>query len=165
MSWPTCSGRYGGRGRGGRSGGRSSSCIIHRTLVLQVPRLLASRAAFTKVEFVNLEIASVHRVGDRPLFLLPSGFPWTTSLSMLSCREIWPKNFRILPNVMDETLCAGRISFKMDTLVLLAVQGTRNILRQTHISNASILFLSPVRITQRHKRKQETHTISHWKMN
>ncbi|WP_211326811.1 hypothetical protein, partial [Micromonospora noduli] len=47
-----------------------------------------------------------------------------------------------------ESLWEGFISFKMETLVRLAVQGTLNILRHTHISKASILFLSLARITQ-----------------
>ena len=78
-----------------------------------------------------------------PLFLLPSVFPSIMVFSNGSALRIrWPKywsfNFTISPS--NEHL--GLISFRMDWLDLLAVQGTPKSLLQHHSSKASILLHS-----------------------
>ena len=76
-----------------------------------------------------------------PLLLLPSIFPSIRVLSNeLALRIRWPKdcNFSISPPNEHP----GLISFRMDWLDLLAVQGTLKSLLQHHSSKASILWHS-----------------------
>ena len=84
----------------------------------------------------------------RPLLLLPSIFPSIRIFSWLVLLIRWPKywssSFNISPS--DEHL--GLISFRMDWLDLLAVQGTLKSLLQHHSSKASILQLSAFFIVQ-----------------
>ena len=86
---------------------------------------------------------SNHLILCRPLLLLPSIFPSIGVFSSESVLHIrWPKywsfNFSISPS--NEYL--ERISFRMDWLDLLAVQGTHKSLLQHHSSKASILQCS-----------------------
>ena len=79
----------------------------------------------------------------RPLLLLPSIFPSIrvfTNESALCIR--WPKYWSFSFNISPSTEHPGLISFRMDWLDLLAVQGTLKSLLQHHTSKASILWLS-----------------------
>ena len=83
---------------------------------------------------------SNHLILCRSLLLLPSIFPSIRVFSNKSVfRIMWPKcwsfHFIISPSNDD----SGLISFKMDWLDLLAVQGTLKSLLQHHSSKASIL--------------------------
>ena len=85
----------------------------------------------------------------RPLFLLPSIFPNNrvfSNESVLCIRwtKYWSFNFSI--SLSNEYL--GLISFRMDWLDLLAVQGTLKSLLQLHSSKASILLCSAFFIVQ-----------------
>ena len=78
-----------------------------------------------------------------PLHLLPSIFPRIGVFSNESVLHIrWPNywSFRFSINPSNEY--SGLISFKMDWLDLLAVQGTLKSLLQHHSSKASVLQLS-----------------------
>ena len=93
-----------------------------------------------------------------PLALLHSIFPSIRVFSNESALHIrWPKylsfSFSISPS--DEHL--GLISFRMDWLVLLAVQGTLKSLLQHHSSKVSILVCSTFFIVQL------SHPYDHWK--
>ena len=90
----------------------------------------------------------VHRVGDavqpsHPLLsplLLPSIFPSIRVFSNESALcIIWPKYWSFSFNISPSKEHPGLISFKMDWLDLLAVQGTLKSLLQHHSSKASIL--------------------------
>ena len=92
----------------------------------------------------------VHRVGDaiqpshplspHPLLLLPSTFPNIRVFSNESTLHIsWPKYWRFSFNISPSNEYSGLISFRMDWLDLLAVQGTLKSLLQHHSSKASIL--------------------------
>ena len=83
---------------------------------------------------------SNHVILCHPLLLLPSIFPSIRVFFNESALRIrWPKywsfNFRISPS----NEYSGLISFRMDWLYLLAVQGTLKSLLQHHSSKASIL--------------------------
>ena len=83
---------------------------------------------------------SNHLIFCRPLFLLPSIFPSTRVFSNESVLCIrWPKywNFSLSISPSDEH--PGLISFRMDWLDLLAVQGTLKSLLPHHSSKASVL--------------------------
>ena len=90
----------------------------------------------------------VHRVSDaiqpsflcRPLSLLPSVFP---SLGVFSSESVlhikWPKYWNFSFSVSPSNVYSGLISFGMDWLDLLAVQGTLKSLFQHHSSKAPVL--------------------------
>ena len=91
----------------------------------------------------ELVMPSNHLIFGRPLLLLPSIFPSIRVFSNESALHIrWPKfwsfSFSISPSKEHPVL----ISFRMDWLDLLAVQGTRKSLLQRHSSKASILWCS-----------------------
>ena len=92
---------------------------------------------------------SNHLIFCCPLHLLPSIFPSIRVFSNESALRIrWPKywNFSFSISHSDEHL--GLISFRMDWLDLLAVQGTLKSLLQHHSSKASILQYSAFFIVQ-----------------
>ena len=75
-----------------------------------------------------------------PLFLLPSTFPSIRIFSNESVLHImWPKYWSFSFSISPSNKYLGLISFRMDWLDLLAVQGTLKSLLQHHSSKASIL--------------------------
>ena len=75
----------------------------------------------------------------RPLLLLPSIFPSIRVFSNESSLYIrWPKDWSFSFNISPSNEHPGLISFRMDWLDLLAVQGTLKNLLQHHSSKASI---------------------------
>ena len=84
-----------------------------------------------------------------PLLLLPSIFPSTRVFSNESVLRIrWPKYWIFSFNISPSNEYSGLISFRMDWLDLLAVQGTLKSLLQHHTSKASILWCSAFFIVQ-----------------
>ena len=93
----------------------------------------------------------VHRVGDairhlilrRPLLLLPPILPSIRVFSNESTLYMrWPKYWSFSFSIIPSKEHPGLISFRMDWLELLAVQGTLKSLLQHHSSKASILRCS-----------------------
>ena len=85
----------------------------------------------------------------RPLLLLPSIFPSIRVFSKESALRIrWPKDWSFSINISPSNEHSGLISFRMDWLDLLAVQGTLKSLLQHHSSKASILLCSAFFIVQ-----------------
>ena len=83
---------------------------------------------------------SNHLILCHPLLLLPSIFPSTRVFSNESTRHIrWPKYWSFSFNISPVNEHPGLISFRMDLLDLLAVQGTLKTLLHHHSSKASIL--------------------------
>ena len=83
---------------------------------------------------------SKHLILYRPLLLLPSIFPSIGIFSNESAVCIrWPKYRSFSFNISLSNEHPGLISFRMDWLDLLAVQGTLKSLLQHHSSKASIL--------------------------
>ena len=84
-----------------------------------------------------------------PLLLLPSIFPNIRVFSNDSVLYIrWPKYWSFSFNISPSNEHPGLISFRMDWLDLLAVQGTLKSLLQHHSSKASILWHSAFFIFQ-----------------
>ena len=97
----------------------------------------------------------VHWVGDAiqpslsSLLLPPSIFPIIGVFSNESALHIrWPKNWSFSFNIIPSNEHPGLISFRMDWLDLLAVQGTLKSLLQHHSLKASILRRSAFCIVQ-----------------
>ena len=75
-----------------------------------------------------------------PLLLPPSIFPSIRVFSNESVLRIrWPKYWSFSFSISPSNECSGLISFRMDWLDLLAVQGTLKSLLQHHSSKASVL--------------------------
>ena len=86
---------------------------------------------------------SNHLILCRPLLLLPSIFPNIRVFSNESALHIrWPKYWSFSFNISPSNEHSGLISFRMDWLDLLAVQGTLKSLFQHHSSKASVLRCS-----------------------
>ena len=83
---------------------------------------------------------SNHLILCRPLLLLPLLYPSIRVFSNKSALRIrWPKYWSFSFNISPTNEHPGLISFRMDWLDLLAVQGTLKSLLQHHSSKASIL--------------------------
>ena len=96
-----------------------------------------------KLMFINSVKPSSHHILCRPLLLLPPippsirVFPNESALPMR-----WPKYWSFSFSIIPSKEHPGLISFRMDWLDLLAVQGTLKSLLQHHSSKASILWRS-----------------------
>ena len=92
---------------------------------------------------------SNHLIFCCPLLLLPSIFPSISVFSNESALCIrWPKYWSCSFNISPSSEHPGLISFRIDWLDLLAVQGTLKNLLQHHSSKASILQCSAFFIVQ-----------------
>ena len=92
---------------------------------------------------------SNHLILCHPLLLPPSIFPSIRVFSNESVLRIrWPKYWSFSFNISPSNEYSGLISFRMDWLDLLAVQGTLKSLLQHHSSKASILQHSAFFIVQ-----------------
>ena len=92
---------------------------------------------------------SNHLILYCPLLLLPSIFPSNRVFSNESVIHIrWPKYWSFSFSIRPSNEYSGLISFSMDWLDLLAVQGTLKSLLQHHSSKASVLQCSAFFIVQ-----------------
>ena len=94
-------------------------------------------------------MATNHLILCRPLLLLPSIFP---SISIFSNESVlcirWPNYWSFSFSINPSNEYSGLISFRMDWLDFLAVQGTLKSLLQHHSSKPSILQCSAFFIVQ-----------------
>ena len=102
-----------------------------------------------KLMSIELVMPSNHLILCHPLLLLPSIFPSVRVFSNESVLCIrWPKYWSFCFSISPSNKYSGLISFRMDWLDLLAVQGTLKSLLQHHSSKASILQHSAFFIVQ-----------------
>ena len=102
-----------------------------------------------KLMSIELVMPSNHLILSHPLLLLPSIFPNIRVFSNESALCIrWLKYWSFSFNIRPSSEHPGLISFRMDWLNLLAVQGTLKSLLQHHSSKASILWRSAFFIVQ-----------------
>ena len=95
-----------------------------------------------KPMFIESVMSSNHLILCCPLLLLPSIFPSTRVFSNESALHIRWKYWSFSYNMSPSNEHPGLISFRMDWLDILAVQGTLKSLFQHHSSKASILWRS-----------------------
>ena len=101
---------------------------------------ITNSLSWLKLMSIELVMPSNHCILCRPLLLLPSIFPSIRAFSNESAFPIrWPKYWSFSFNISPFNVHPGLISFRMDWLDLLVVQGTLNSLLQHHSSKASIL--------------------------
>ena len=97
---------------------------------------------FTQTHVPSIEsvMPSSHLILCRPLLLLPPIPPSIRVFSNESTLPMrWPKSWSFSFSIIPSKEILGLISFRMDWLDLLAVQGTLKSLLQHHTSKASIL--------------------------
>ena len=92
-----------------------------------------------KLMSIESVMPSNHLILCRPFLFQPSIFPsiWVFSNESALCIR-WPKYWSFSFNINPSNEYSGLISFRMDWLDLLAVQGTLKSLLQHHSSKASI---------------------------
>ena len=113
------------------------------TTAHQASLFITNSWSLTKFKSVESVMPSNHLILCHPLLLLPSIFPSIRVFSYESALCIsWPKYWSFSFNISPTNEHPGLMSFRMDWLDLLAVQGTLKSLPQHHSSKASILYIS-----------------------
>ena len=141
----------------------SDSSVQALTLLLSFVRLFATAwtagcqaslsttyfQSLLKLMSIELGMPSNHLILYRPLLLQPSFLPSTRVFSNESVLHIrWPKDWSFSYSIRPSNEYSELISFRMDWLDLLAVQGTLKSLLQNHNSKASVLQFSAFSIVQ-----------------
>ena len=119
------------------------------TVVHQASLSITNSWSLLKLMSIESVMPSNHLIQCLPLLLPPSIFP---SIRVFSSESVlcisWPKYWSFSCSISPSSEYSGLISFRMDWLDLLAVQGTLKILLQHHSSKASILWDSSFFIVQ-----------------
>ena len=115
------------------------------TAALQASLSITNSQSLLKLMSIESVMPSKHLILCRPLLLLSSVFP---SIRVFSSESVlcirWPKYWSFSFSISLSNEYSGLISFRMNWLDLLAVQGTLKSLLQLHSSKASILLCSAV---------------------
>ena len=119
------------------------------TAACQTSLSITNSQSLLKLMSIESMMPSNHLIVYHPLLLLPSIFPSIRIFSNESVLCIrWPKYWSFSFSISPSNEHSGLISFRMDWLDLLAVQGTLKSLLQYHSSKASILWCSAFFIVQ-----------------
>ena len=117
--------------------------LIPWTAARQASLSFTNTQTLLKLTSIESVIPSSHLILPHPLLLLPSIFPSIRVFSNDSVLCIkWPKDWSFSFSISPSNEYSGLISFRMDWLDLLAVQGTLMSLLQHHSSKASVLQCS-----------------------
>ena len=142
----------------------SSVQLLNRVRLFATPWITAHQASLSvtnswsspRLTSIKLVMPSSHLILGRPLLVLP---PIPTNIKVFSnestLRMRWPKYWSFSFSIIPSKEISGLLSFRMDWVDLLAVQGTLKSLLQHHSSKASIL--RPKRVISAMK---EVHTQS-----
>ena len=118
----------------------SDSLRPHEPQHTRPPCLSPTPGSLPKPMSIKSVMPSNHLILWCPLLLLPSNFPSIRVFSNQSALHItWPKYWSFSLNISPSNEHPRLISFRMDWLDLLAVQGTLKSLLQHHSSKASVL--------------------------
>ena len=140
------------RNLAGYSSVRLLSCVrlfaTSGTAARQASLSITNSQSSLKLTSIESVMPSNHLILCCPLLLLPSVFPSIRVFSNeLALRIRWPKDWGFSFSISPSNEYSGLISFRMDWLDLLAVQGTLKSLLQHHSSKASnslaLSFSSP----------------------
>ena len=132
---------------------QSLSCVLPFatpwTTACQASLSITNSQSLPKPMSIESVMPSSHLILCCPLLLLLSIFPSIRVFSSESALHIkWSKYWSFSVNISPSNEYSGLISFRMDWLDLLAVQGTLEILLQHHSSKALILWCSAFFIVQ-----------------
>ena len=112
------------------------------TAAYQASQSIANSRSLLKLMSIESVMPSSHLILCCPLLLLPSIFPSISVFSKESVLRIrWLKYWSFSFSISPSNEYSGQISFRMEWLDLLAVQGTLKSLLQHHTSKASIYQL------------------------
>ena len=126
-----------------------SDSAIPWTAAHQASLSITNSQNLLKLMSIESVMPSNHLILCRPLLLLPSIFPSIRVFSNESALYIrWPKYWSFSFNISPSKEYPGLVSFRMDWLDRLAVQGTLKSLLQHHSSKATILLHSAFFIVQ-----------------
>ena len=115
--------------------------MIPWTAACQASLSITNSWSLLKLMSFESVLPSNHLILCHPLLLLHSVFPSIRVFSNESVLCIrWPKYWSFSFNISPSSEYSGLLSFRMDLLDLLAVQGTLQSLLQHHSSKASILW-------------------------
>ena len=115
--------------------------VTPRTAAGQASLSITNSQSLLKLLSIESVMPSNHLILCCPLLLAPSIFPRVFSNeSVLRIR--WPKYWSFCFSISPSNEYSGLISFRIDWLDLLAVQGTLKSLLQHHSSKASVLQCS-----------------------
>ena len=132
------------------------------TAARQASLSISNSQNLLKVMSIELLMPSNHLILCHPL-LLPSIFPSIRVFSNESVLCIrWPKYWSFSFSISPSNEYSGVISFRMDWLDLLAVQGTLKSFLQHHTSKASILWCSAffrVQLSHLYMTTRKTHSV------
>ena len=121
---------------------------------------------FPQTHVIELVMPSNHLILCRPLLLWPSIIPSIRVISNESVLCIrWPKYWSFSYSISPSKEIPGLISFRMDWLDLLAVQGTLKSLLQHHSSKVSILQRSAffiVQLSHPYKTTEKIIALTRW---
>ena len=136
------------------------------TAARQATLTIINYQSLLKLMYIELVMPSNHLILCCPLFLLPSIFPSIRVVSNESVLRIrWPKYWSFSFNISPSNEHSRLISFRMDCLGILAVQGTLKSLLQHHSSKVSILQHSAFFIVQHshsYMTTGKTITLTRW---
>ena len=136
------------------------------TAACQASLSVTNSRSLLKLMPIELVMPSKHFILCHPLLLPPSILPSIRIFSNESVLCIrWPKDWRFSFNTSPYNEYSGLISFRMDCLDLLAVQGTLKSLLQHHSSKASILWCSAffiVQLSYPYKTTGKTIALTRW---
>ena len=119
------------------------------TAALQASLAITNSRSLLKFMSIESVMPSDHFILCHPLLLLPSIFPSIRVFSSESVLRIrWTKYWSFSFSISPSNKYSGQISFRMDCLDLLAVQGALKSLLQHYSSKAPILQLSVFLIVQ-----------------
>ena len=119
------------------------------TAACQASLSITNSLSLFRLMSIESVMPSNHLILSHYLILLPSVFPSIRVFSNESALRIrWPKYWSFSFNISPSNEHSGLISFRMDWLDLLAVQGTLKTLLQHDSSKASILQYSASFIVQ-----------------
>ena len=122
------------------------------TAACQASLFITNSRSLLKLMSIESVMPSNHFILCCPLLLLPSIFPSIRVFSNESVVRIsWPKYWNFSFTISPSNEYSGLISFRMDWLDLLAVQGTLKSLLQYHrwrsISSSALSFLNSPTLT------------------
>ena len=149
--------RWGSSESNGKEIPERSVQSLSRVQLFATPRTAASQASLSitnsqsLLRFMSIKsvMPSRHLILCHRLLRLPSIFPSIRVFSKESVLRIsWPKYWSFSFSISPSNDYSGLISFRMEWLDLLAVQGTLKSLFQHHSSKASILWCSAFFIVQ-----------------
>ena len=120
-----------------------STLCVPWTATCQGSLSITNSQSLLKLMCIESVMPSNHLILGRPLLLLPSIFPSIRVFSIESVLHVrWKKYWSFSFSISPSNEHPGLISFRMDWMDLLAVQGTLKSLLQHHSSKASILRCS-----------------------